>query len=194
MQVIFRSSSATLVTLLTLLSFLLPKFVCVSLFLAGRVLQGKTSFLGQYPALDVIILTRRDSDTNQQLPRNQHTVRRNPNTHSAVVRPSSSLCLALTCSLLRRLSRVQLPPPFDSDEVRGDMLLVRMDKHSEPQPFTLTEWQQFVDAAGNVPSDSVHSGEKRTERDGGDAGMAGEKEGTDGASSAGVSRKKQRKT
>ena len=67
-----------------------------------------------------------------------------------------------------------------------------MDKNSEPQPFTLVEWQQFVDAGGNVPVDSVHSGDKRTEREGTEeAGEEGEK---DGVSSTGAANKKQRKT
>ena len=53
-----------------------PACICVLLVdAAGRVLQGKTSFLGQYAGLDVIILTRRDQEDNQLLPRNQHTVR-----------------------------------------------------------------------------------------------------------------------
>ena len=67
------------------------------------------------------------------------------------------------------------------------MLLVRMDKNSEPQPFTLAEWQQFCDAGGVVPAGGAHSGDKRTERegDGGTEAKADEAEG---------SRKKQRKT
>lgn len=170
------------------------------------MLQGKTSFLGQYAPLDVVIMTRRGNDTNDQLPRNQHTVT-TTTTHTAMhtfhkphpyiqldlsYRPARcpSACLALCV-------RVQLPPPFDTDEVRGDILLVRMDKNSEPQPLTLAEWQQFCDAGGNVPADSARSGEKRAERDGEDDGKEAdqaEEHASSSGSSSGVAHKKQRKT
>ena len=79
--------------------------------------------------------------------------------------------------------------------MRGDILLVRMDKNSEPQPFTLVEWQQFVDAGGNVPAtDSAQSGDKRAERGAEDGGGAGESEQKDGTSSTGGLQKKQRNT
>jgi len=158
------------------------------------VLQGKTSFLGQYATLDVIILTRRDNETNQELQRNQHTVRHNTIQHNTARTLDSATHRLLLAShptvCVLHLCCVQLPPPFDSDEVRGDILLVRMDNNSEPQPFTLAEWQQFVDAGGNLLADSSSSGDKRTEREG---EVNGEEE--DGAeSSTGAARKKQRKT
>lgn len=40
-----------------------------------------------------------------------------------------------------------LPHPFDTEDVYGKILLVRMDEHSEPQDFTLTEYTSF--ASGN---------------------------------------------
>tara|TARA_B110000503_G_C6991359_1_gene347490 strand:- start:398 stop:721 length:324 start_codon:yes stop_codon:yes gene_type:complete len=36
-----------------------------------------------------------------------------------------------------------LPYPFSSEEVYGKILLIRMDKDSEPQDFTLKEFQSF---------------------------------------------------
>lgn len=36
-----------------------------------------------------------------------------------------------------------LPFPFHGEEVRGKILLVRMDKDSEPQDFTLREYMSF---------------------------------------------------
>ena len=36
-----------------------------------------------------------------------------------------------------------LPYPFSSEEVYGKILLVRMDQDSEPQNFTLKEYQSF---------------------------------------------------
>ena len=36
-----------------------------------------------------------------------------------------------------------LPPPFNHQEVCGKILLVRMDEDSEPQDFTLSEYNLF---------------------------------------------------
>jgi hypothetical protein len=36
-----------------------------------------------------------------------------------------------------------LPYPFSSEEVYGKILLIRMDKDSEPRDFTLKEYQSF---------------------------------------------------
>lgn len=36
-----------------------------------------------------------------------------------------------------------LPYPFSTEEVFGKILLVRMDENSEPQNFTLEEYQSF---------------------------------------------------
>jgi len=36
-----------------------------------------------------------------------------------------------------------LPPPFDREEVHGKVLLIRMDENSEPQDFTLEEYNLF---------------------------------------------------
>ena len=41
------------------------------------------------------------------------------------------------------LNNNKLPPPFDTEEVRGSILLVRMDEESEPQDFTLAEYLSF---------------------------------------------------
>jgi len=37
-----------------------------------------------------------------------------------------------------------LPPPFDTEEVRGSVLLMRMDENSDPRDFTLKEYLDFV--------------------------------------------------
>jgi hypothetical protein len=36
-----------------------------------------------------------------------------------------------------------LPHPFDKEDTHGKILLVRMDKNSEPQDFTLDEYNSF---------------------------------------------------
>ena len=37
-----------------------------------------------------------------------------------------------------------LPAPFDTEEVYGSILLVRMDENSDPRDFTLEEYLNFV--------------------------------------------------
>ena len=37
-----------------------------------------------------------------------------------------------------------LPTPFDTEEVRGSILLMRMDENSDPRDFTLKEYLDFV--------------------------------------------------
>ncbi len=37
-----------------------------------------------------------------------------------------------------------LPPPFSSEKVLGKVLLMRMDIDSEPQDFTLDEYNEFI--------------------------------------------------
>jgi hypothetical protein len=37
-----------------------------------------------------------------------------------------------------------LPPPFDDEKVMGKILLLRMDEHSEPQDFSLEEYNSFL--------------------------------------------------
>jgi|TARA_R110002074_G_scaffold18482_3_gene59846 hypothetical protein len=36
-----------------------------------------------------------------------------------------------------------LPAPFDKEDTKGSVLLIRMDEDSEPQDFTLTEYRRF---------------------------------------------------
>ena len=48
------------------------------------------------------------------------------------------------------LNNNKLPPPFDTEEVRGSILLVRMDQESEPQDFTLTEYLSFLNGDERV--------------------------------------------
>jgi hypothetical protein len=38
----------------------------------------------------------------------------------------------------------KLPKPFDGEDVLGPILLVRMDEDSEPQDFTLREYNGFI--------------------------------------------------
>jgi hypothetical protein len=38
-----------------------------------------------------------------------------------------------------------LPSPFNTEEINGSILLVRMDKNSDPCDFTLEEYLSFVD-------------------------------------------------
>ena len=44
-----------------------------------------------------------------------------------------------------------LPPPFDVEEVYGKILLVRMDENSEPQDFTLDEYNSFCIRDESIP-------------------------------------------
>jgi hypothetical protein len=37
-----------------------------------------------------------------------------------------------------------LPPPFDEEDIKGKILLVRMDEYSLPQDFTLNEFKEFL--------------------------------------------------
>ena len=37
-----------------------------------------------------------------------------------------------------------LPSPFDTEEVNGKILLMRMDENSDPQDFTLEEYRSFL--------------------------------------------------
>ena len=37
-----------------------------------------------------------------------------------------------------------IPPPFENEEVKGSVLLVRMDENSDPRDFTLEEYLGFV--------------------------------------------------
>jgi len=70
-----------------------------------QILQGPTTFIGQWPQLDVVIMK---------------CVRGN----------------------VKNLNI--LPTPFENENVDGKILLIRMDKNSEPQDFTLEEYLQFV--------------------------------------------------
>ena len=37
-----------------------------------------------------------------------------------------------------------IPSPFENEVVFGKILLIRMDKHSEPNDFTLDEYTEFI--------------------------------------------------
>uniref|UniRef100_A0AB38ZMG6 DUF5880 domain-containing protein n=1 Tax=Mantoniella tinhauana virus 1 TaxID=3111543 RepID=A0AB38ZMG6_9VIRU len=41
-----------------------------------------------------------------------------------------------------------LPPPFDEEEIKGKILLVRMDEYSLPQDFTLSEFIRYKSTPG----------------------------------------------
>jgi len=45
----------------------------------------------------------------------------------------------------------ELPYPFNNEEVYGKVLLVRMDEHSEPQDFTLEEYESFRNRDERLP-------------------------------------------
>lgn len=38
----------------------------------------------------------------------------------------------------------KLPAPFHEEEVRGKILLIRMDENADPQDFTLQEYESFL--------------------------------------------------
>jgi hypothetical protein len=43
-----------------------------------------------------------------------------------------------------------LPSPFDTEDVKGKILLVRMDENSDHQDFTLSEYKLFCDGYERV--------------------------------------------
>jgi len=45
----------------------------------------------------------------------------------------------------------ELPYPFTNEDVNGKILLVRMDKNSEPQDFTVSEYESFSDRNKRLP-------------------------------------------
>jgi hypothetical protein len=69
-----------------------------------KILNGRQTFIGQWPDIDVVIMKPEDG-----MSKNENS----------------------------------LPYPFSSEEVYGKILLVRMDQDSEPQDFTLKEYQSF---------------------------------------------------
>lgn len=44
-----------------------------------------------------------------------------------------------------------LPHPFDIEDVYGKILLVRMDENSDPQDFTLNEYNSFLIGDVRIP-------------------------------------------
>jgi hypothetical protein len=44
----------------------------------------------------------------------------------------------------KNINNNTLPSPFDTEKVLGSILLVRMDKNSDPRDFTLEEYLGFV--------------------------------------------------
>lgn len=45
----------------------------------------------------------------------------------------------------------ELPHPFNNEDVYGKILLVRMDENSEPQDFTLNEYESFSNRNKRLP-------------------------------------------
>lgn len=46
----------------------------------------------------------------------------------------------------------ELPHPFHNEEVHGKILLVRMDEDSNPQDFTLHEYESFLGRNKRLPA------------------------------------------
>jgi hypothetical protein len=69
-----------------------------------KLLRGPQTFIGQWPAIDVVIMKCKDG-----FEKNQNS----------------------------------LPYPFDTEDVYGRILLVRMDENSDPQDFTLDEFRRW---------------------------------------------------
>eukprot|EP00510_Aplanochytrium_minuta_P005256 CAMPEP_0184027512 /NCGR_PEP_ID=MMETSP0954-20121128/14237_1 /TAXON_ID=627963 /ORGANISM="Aplanochytrium sp, Strain PBS07" /LENGTH=325 /DNA_ID=CAMNT_0026312075 /DNA_START=1 /DNA_END=978 /DNA_ORIENTATION=- len=52
-------------------------------------------------------------------------------------------------------NRIVLPPPLDQEKVLGPLLLVKMDEDSEPQDFTVDEYEQMINKVlTSTPSES----------------------------------------
>ena len=132
---------------------------------SSEVLGFKSSFVGQYPSLQCVILQRRDQ-TNTQLPINAHKARHHHHPHhTCTTLAPSALSHVLSCSS----PLCQLPVPFETEVVRGDMLLVRMDERSEPQDLPLSEWEAFersegAEAAANGGANGHEATEERTSK------------------------------
>lgn len=47
------------------------------------------------------------------------------------------------CVEAAKLNENVLPPPFQDEEVYGKIILIRMDENSEPNDFTLKEFQSL---------------------------------------------------
>lgn len=45
----------------------------------------------------------------------------------------------------------ELPHPFNNEEVYGKILLVRMDENSDPQDFTIKEYESFCTRNKRLP-------------------------------------------
>lgn len=45
----------------------------------------------------------------------------------------------------------ELPYPFNNEDVNGKILLIRMDENSEPQDFTLSEYESFSGRNKRLP-------------------------------------------
>ena len=50
--------------------------------------------------------------------------------------------LKCTSSHIKNMNSI--PPPFENETVFGKILLIRMDKYSEPNDFTLDEYTEFI--------------------------------------------------
>ena len=68
---------------------------------------GRTSFIGQYPEIYVIIVKLFEPEKNLAI--NKHV----------------------------------LPEPFDTQSVQGPIVLIKIDEESEPQDFTIFEWNAY---------------------------------------------------
>ena len=75
-----------------------------------QLLKGSTTFIGQWPDINVVIMKNKTSMF--ELTDNMNT----------------------------------LPAPFNSDNVKGPILLIRMNEESEPEDFTLEEYKKFKES------------------------------------------------
>jgi len=74
-----------------------------------QLLKGNTTFIGQWPEINVVIMKNK----------------------------TSMFELADNLNIL--------PAPFNRDNVKGPILLIRMNEESEPEDFTIEEYKKFME-------------------------------------------------
>lgn len=75
-----------------------------------QLLKGSTTFIGQWPEINVVIMKNKTSMF--ELADNRNT----------------------------------LPDPFHRDNVKGPILLIRMNEDAEPEDFTIEEYKKFMES------------------------------------------------
>ena len=84
-----------------------------------QLLKGSTTFIGQWPEINVVIMKNKTSMF--ELADNRNT----------------------------------LPDPFHRDNVKGPILLIRMNEDAEPEDFTIEEYKKFMESKASPVENSL---------------------------------------